>query len=165
MASHAQHPIDVYVGGRLRLRRIMLGISQQELGAIVGITFQQVQKYEKGTNRIGASRLYNIARALRVSVEYFFEDMLVNDKFNQAEAVGLNESLPPYDEEIDDFISASFGRNNKDVLLLIRYFQNIKDSDARKRTLSLVRGISQLYDKDGEENIEEKRTKKVRETV
>src|SRR5690606_13936188 len=68
------NPIDIHVGSRVRLRRMMLGMSQEKLGEGLGITFQQIQKYEKGTNRIGASRLQHIARILSVPVSFFFED-------------------------------------------------------------------------------------------
>ena len=68
-------PIDIHVGERVRLRRNLLGISQTDLGKAVGVTFQQVQKYEKGTNRISASRLFNLSRALDVPISYFFEDL------------------------------------------------------------------------------------------
>lgn len=73
--SGQPNPIDVYVGARLRLRRSLLGLSQEALGAALGLTFQQVQKYERGANRIGASRLFDLARALGVDVDYFYEDM------------------------------------------------------------------------------------------
>ncbi len=69
------HPIDVHVGVRVRLRRNLLGMSQTALGKAVGITFQQIQKYERGVNRIGASRLFNLSRALDVPVSFFFEDL------------------------------------------------------------------------------------------
>ena len=75
MSKKAPNPVDVHVGSRLRLRRIMLGISQEKLGAELGLTFQQIQKYEKGMNRIGASRLYAISRALDTSIQYFFDDL------------------------------------------------------------------------------------------
>src|SRR5690349_12335677 len=68
------NPIDVRVGARLRLRRNMLGISQEKLGEMIGLTFQQVQKYERGANRIGASRLYELSRVLDVPVSFFFDD-------------------------------------------------------------------------------------------
>lgn len=71
----APHPIDVHVGSRLRLRRLMLGLSQTQLANRVGLTFQQIQKYERGGNRIGASRLYELAESLDVPVSYFFDDM------------------------------------------------------------------------------------------
>ena len=75
MANKKQpNPIDIHVGSRVRLRRMMLGMSQERLGESLGITFQQIQKYEKGTNRIGASRLQHIARVLSVPVSFFFED-------------------------------------------------------------------------------------------
>jgi transcriptional regulator with XRE-family HTH domain len=72
--STAGHPVDVHVGSRVRLRRNMLGLSQEKLGAAVGLTFQQVQKYERGANRIGASRLHEFSRILDVPVSFFFDD-------------------------------------------------------------------------------------------
>ena len=69
------NPIDVHVGSRVRLRRTLLGMSQEKLGEAIGLTFQQVQKYERGANRIGSSRLFDLARVLDVPVSYFFEDM------------------------------------------------------------------------------------------
>ena len=69
------NPVDVHVGGRVRLRRMLLGMSQEKLGEHLGLTFQQVQKYEKGANRIGASRLFELARILGVNVQFFFEDL------------------------------------------------------------------------------------------
>src|SRR5712675_2882260 len=68
------NPIDVHVGSRVRLRRTMLGLSQEKLGDAIGLTFQQVQKYERGANRIGASRLHELSRVLDVPVEFFFDD-------------------------------------------------------------------------------------------
>ena len=73
MPRHSQNPIDKHVGNRVRMRRMMLSMSQEKLGGALGLTFQQVQKYEKGTNRIGASRLQQIARVLSVPVPFFFE--------------------------------------------------------------------------------------------
>src|SRR5262245_8084214 len=68
-------PVDVHVGSRVRLRRTLLGLSQERLGEAVGLTFQQIQKYERGANRIGASRMYDLAHVLDVPVSFFFEDM------------------------------------------------------------------------------------------
>ena len=80
MANKKQpNPIDIHVGSRVRLRRMMLGMSQEKLGESLGITFQQIQKYEKGTNRVSASRLQGIARLLSVPVSYFFEDLAAAD--------------------------------------------------------------------------------------
>jgi len=75
MPSGAANPIDVHVGNRVRLRRTLLGMSQEKLGAALGLTFQQVQKYERGANRIGASRLFDLSRVLDVKIGWFFEDM------------------------------------------------------------------------------------------
>lgn len=74
-ASHGPHPVDVHVGARLRLRRTILGMSQTKLGTALGLTFQQVQKYERGQNRMGASRLYECAKILDMPVSFFFDDM------------------------------------------------------------------------------------------
>jgi transcriptional regulator with XRE-family HTH domain len=76
MAKKAPNPTDHHVGSRVRMRRMMLGMSQEKLGGALGLTFQQVQKYEKGTNRIGASRLQQISHILQVPVEFFFEGAL-----------------------------------------------------------------------------------------
>src|SRR5215210_645465 len=73
--EHRPSPIDVHVGGRVRLRRTLLGMSQEKLGEALGLTFQQVQKYERGVNRIGASRLFDLARVLDVPIGFFFDDM------------------------------------------------------------------------------------------
>src|SRR4028119_625057 len=74
-AEHRPSPIDVHVGSRVRLRRTLLGMSQEKLGEALGLTFQQVQKYERGVNRIGASRLFDLSRVLDVPISFFFDDM------------------------------------------------------------------------------------------
>src|SRR5215470_14474137 len=84
MAKKAPNPVDRYVGGRVRMRRMMLAMSQEKLGESLGLTFQQVQKYEKGTNRIGASRLQQISQILQVPVSFFFED-----------APNMSRNMPP----------------------------------------------------------------------
>ena len=73
MSTKAPNPVDKYVGSRVRMRRIMLGMSQEKLGEALGLTFQQVQKYEKGTNRVGASRLQQISEILQVPVSFLFD--------------------------------------------------------------------------------------------
>ena len=75
------NPVDIHVGGRVRLRRMLLGMSQEKLGESLGLTFQQIQKYEKGANRIGASRLFELARILGVNVQYFFEELAGQEGF------------------------------------------------------------------------------------
>ena len=74
-ANGKPNPVDIHVGARVRLRRTLLGMSQEKLGEAIGLTFQQVQKYERGANRVGASRLYDLSRVLEVPVSFFFDDM------------------------------------------------------------------------------------------
>ncbi|ORE92322.1 helix-turn-helix domain-containing protein [Aurantimonas sp. 22II-16-19i] len=124
------NPIDTHVGSRVRLRRTMLGMSQEKLGEALGITFQQVQKYEKGSNRIGASRLQNISDVLNVSVSYFFEDAPGSSASSGA---GLQESGSDY---VVDFLSTSEG------LQLNRAFVKIADPKVRKRVIDLVRTLA-----------------------
>ncbi|MBP0616301.1 helix-turn-helix domain-containing protein [Jiella mangrovi] len=124
------NPIDTHVGSRVRLRRTMLGMSQEKLGEALGITFQQVQKYEKGSNRIGASRLQNISDVLSVPVAYFFEDAPNSPGSGGG---GLQESGSDY---VVDFLSTSEG------LQLNRAFVKIADPKVRKRVIDLVRTLA-----------------------
>ncbi len=131
MASKkAPNPIDIYVGSRVRLRRMMLSMSQEKLGEHLGITFQQIQKYEKGTNRIGASRLQHIATVLEVPVAFFFEDAPGSPQ----EAAGLAESKT--ENYVIDFLSSSEG------LQLNRAFVQIKEPKVRRKIVELVREIA-----------------------
>jgi len=120
------NPIDKYVGARLRMRRMMVGMSQGKLGEALKVTFQQIQKYEKGTNRIGASRLQQLAQALEVPPAFFFEGAPVpgDGKFVFAEPTG--------DSYVVDFLSTSEG------LQLNRAFAQIRDPKVRKRIIDLV---------------------------
>ena len=123
------NPIDVHVGGRIRLRRNMLGMSQEKLGEHLGITFQQVQKYEKGTNRVGASRLQAIASILEVPVSYFFEGAP-----GSGGAAGFSEDTQS--GYVVDFLSSTEG------LLLNRAFARIGDPKVRRRIIELVRTLA-----------------------
>jgi transcriptional regulator with XRE-family HTH domain len=130
--SEEPHPIDVHVGGRLRERRRELGWSQEKLAAAVGLTFQQVQKYERGANRIGASRLYEFSIALDVPVGYFFERL-------SREAVGetgLSERAARA------YVAEPRGR---DTLELARIFRRISDVAVRRRLVELARAIADAY--------------------
>ena len=98
------NPIDIHVGSRVRLRRTMLGMSQEKLGEALGITFQQIQKYEKGTNRVGASRLQNISTILNVPVSFFFEDAPGDPATGQPGMAEANSS-----NYVVDFLSSSEG--------------------------------------------------------
>jgi transcriptional regulator with XRE-family HTH domain len=126
MAKKAPNPIDKYVGSRVRMRRMMLGMSQEKLGNALGLTFQQVQKYEKGTNRIGASRLQQISNILQVPVSFFFDG---------APDTGMrpNElSEAPSPLYVADFLATSDG------LALTRAFMRISDSKLRRKIVELV---------------------------
>ncbi len=129
------NPIDVYVGSRVRLRRMLVGMSQEKLGEQLGLTFQQVQKYEKGTNRIGASRLFQIAHILSVPVQFFYEDMASGG------GGGADAALPAgfaedSGENVMDFVSSAEG------LALNRSYARISDPMVRRRILELVRAVA-----------------------
>lgn len=124
MVKKTPNPIDVHVGSRIRLRRTMLGMSQEKLGDSLGITFQQVQKYEKGANRVGASRLQHIAEILNVPIPFFFEGSP-----GAMEDDGKQEST-------SDFM------NSKECVALAAAFAAIDDKRVRQSILGLVRSLS-----------------------
>jgi len=130
MSIKAPNPVDKYVGSRVRMRRIMLGMSQEKLGDALGLTFQQVQKYEKGTNRVGASRLQQIAEILQVPVSFLFEGG--PSAISAGEDFGEGAS-PAY---ISDFLATSEG------LALTRAFTRIPDSKLRRSIVELVEQIA-----------------------
>src|SRR5215203_2193098 len=116
------HPVDIMVGKRVRLRRLQLSFSQTELAQKLGLTFQQVQKYEKGTNRVSCSRIYEISEVLDVPITFFFSGKLDTDA-----DVGLAEHLEP--------------NQLNDGLRLIRAFRKIGDIETRKKLLALVESM------------------------
>lgn len=121
MVNGEANPIDIYVGNRLRLRREMLKISQMKLASLLGITFQQVQKYEKGTNRIGASRIWDIASVLKVPVSYFYEGIDEKiDKYSPRRLYGINDESVSVETETDPL----FKKSN---IELINAFEKIKN--------------------------------------
>lgn len=123
------NPIDIHVGSRIRLRRNMLGFSQEKLGESLGITFQQIQKYEKGTNRVGASRLQAISSILNVPVSFFFED-----------APGSETQAPGFAEENDSTYIVDFMNSNEGVQLT-RAFTKITDPKIRRKIIDLVKTL------------------------
>jgi transcriptional regulator with XRE-family HTH domain len=130
IAKKAPNPTDRHVGARVRMRRMMLSMSQEKLGDALGLTFQQVQKYEKGANRIGASRLQQIAHILQVPVSFFFDGApnvpgQTSDGFAEAPS-------PAY---VADFLATSDG------LALTKAFMGIKDAKLRRRIVDLVQQI------------------------
>jgi transcriptional regulator with XRE-family HTH domain len=124
------NPTDKHVGSRVRMRRMMLSMSQEKLGDALDLTFQQVQKYEKGTNRIGASRLQQIAHILQVPVEFFFEGA------PGAQISGRAHSDAPSPAYVSDFLATSDG------LALTKAFMRIDDAKLRRRIVDLVEHIA-----------------------
>src|SRR6266700_2936090 len=129
MAKKAPNPTDKHVGARVRMRRMMLGMSQEKLGDALGLTFQQVQKYEKGANRIGASRLQHIAQILQVSVSFFFEGGPAAEGLRGA-SEGASSSY------VSDFLAT------RDGLGLAKAFMTIKNKKLRRCIVALVEEIA-----------------------
>jgi transcriptional regulator with XRE-family HTH domain len=127
MAKKIPNPIDKHVGSRVRMRRLMLSMSQEKLGDAIGLTFQQVQKYEKGTNRMGSSRLQQIANVLQVPVTFFFEGAPGQSKLD-----GKAQS-PAF---VSDFLATSDG------LALTKAFMQIKDAKLRRSIVKTVEEIA-----------------------
>ena len=132
------HPVDAHVGIRMRQRRTLLGMSQTKLGDAVGLTFQQVQKYERGSNRVGSSRLYEFSKALDVPVSYFFDEMPGNVLAGRPMAAkvkkgsGFGEAGTPFATEKDPLIK-------RETLQLVRAYYKIREGSVRKRIYELVK--------------------------
>jgi transcriptional regulator with XRE-family HTH domain len=130
-------PIDVHVGTRIRLRRTLLGMSQERLGESLGLTFQQVQKYERGVNRVGASRLFDLSRVLDVPISFFFDDMPDSLAANFG---GLpNRRLGSHSEAQDPFGDDTLSR--RETLELVRAYYRITDPSIRKRVFDLIKSM------------------------
>ena len=125
------NPIDIRVGARLRLRRNMLGLSQEKLGELIGLTFQQVQKYERGANRIGASRLHELSRVLDVPISFFFDD---TDPVRAPAMGGFAE--PPAE------VFESDPLRKREMLELAQAYFSIKGRAVRRRLLDLVKALA-----------------------
>lgn len=130
MSTKSPNPVDRYVGSRIRMRRIMLSMSQEKLGEALGLTFQQVQKYEKGTNRVGASRVQQLSQILRVPVSFFFE----GGPGATFSTDGLSEAPSP--AYVADFLATSEG------LALTRAFTKITDAKLRRSIVDMVENIA-----------------------
>ena len=118
-------PVDVHVGSRVKLRRTILGMSQMQLAGQIGVTFQQVQKYERGTNRISASRLYDLSKVLDVPVSFYFDDML-------EEIVGKRSMPMPGDPMA-----------KREVLDMVRAYHAIPDAGVRKSLFDMIKALTQ----------------------
>jgi transcriptional regulator with XRE-family HTH domain len=133
--SDKPNPIDVHVGSRVRLRRTLLGMSQEKLGDAIGLTFQQVQKYERGANRIGASRLYDLSRVLDVPVSFFFDDMKAEtaETGRQEANGGIEPVIAHYEPD---------PTMRRETLELVRAYYRIPDAQIRRRLFDLTKAIA-----------------------
>jgi transcriptional regulator with XRE-family HTH domain len=134
------NPVDVHVGKRVRLRRTLLGISQEKLGDAIGLTFQQVQKYERGANRIGSSRLFDLSRVLDVPVSFFFDDM--PPEIADSTSISGAESIAPAGETGDADPLAK-----RETLELVRAYYRIKDPAVRKKLFDLTKSLADSGEK------------------
>ena len=132
------HPVDSHVGARVRQRRALLGMSQTSLGSAVGLTFQQIQKYERGTNRISSSRLFEFAKVLDVPVSYFFDEMpsnaLAGRPMSGRRKKGVGEAATPFEHEKDPLAK-------RETLELVRAYYKIREPRVRKRIFEMVKAI------------------------
>ena len=129
-------PIDVHVGSRIRLRRTLIGMSQERLGEALGLTFQQVQKYERGVNRVGASRLYDLSRVLDVTISFFFDDMpdSTGNGDGSTHIAGFSERAE-FGGHGDDPLA------KRETLELVRAYYRITDPAVRKRVFELIKSM------------------------
>jgi transcriptional regulator with XRE-family HTH domain len=129
------NPIDVHVGSRIRLRRTLLGISQERLADAIGLTFQQVQKYERGANRVSSSRLVDLANALDVAVPYFFDEMSAGVSAQTPSELMRTKQRPEIDQEQDPLAK-------RETLEFVRAYYKIEDPAVRKRVFELTKAVA-----------------------
>ena len=127
------HPVDIHVGSRVRQRRTLLGFSQEKLGDALGLTFQQVQKYERGANRVGASRLHEISRILDVPVSYFYDEMSATTASARSVSRGAAEKAAPFRHD---------PMAKRETLELVRAYYRITDPRVRKRIFELTKAVA-----------------------
>jgi transcriptional regulator with XRE-family HTH domain len=137
LADGAPNPVDAHVGARMRLRRTLLGMSQEMLGEAIGLTFQQVQKYERGANRIGCSRLFDLSRVLDVPVSYFFDDMSEDVQRNSPVNV-----IKGFEQQVDPIETDPMMR--RETLELVRAYYSIKDPQVRRRVYDLAKALAAI---------------------
>lgn len=136
-------PIDVHVGSRIRLRRTLMGMSQERLGDALGLTFQQVQKYERGVNRVGASRLFDLSKVLDVPVSFFFDDIPGTTPEPQNVVVGARrswgfaEAQEPFGTSANDDML-----HRRETLEMVRAYYRITDPAVRKRMFDLIKSLA-----------------------
>ena len=126
-------PVDVHVGARVRVRRTLLGMTQTNLGDAIGVSFQQMQKYENGANRISASRLFTLSRVFDLPIEYFFDDMpTAVAASSPAQGGGKAKKLPSYEPN---------PMAKRETMELVRAYYKIKDAEIRKRLFEMVKAL------------------------
>jgi transcriptional regulator with XRE-family HTH domain len=132
------HTVDIHVGTRMRQRRSLLGMSQATVGDAVSLTFQQIQKYERGSNRIGSSRLFEFAKVLDVPVSYFFDEMPANALAGRPMSgrgrKGFGEAGTPFEQEKDPL-------SKRETLQLVRAYYKIREPRVRKRIFEMVKAV------------------------
>lgn len=154
-ADGSPNPIDVYVGARVKMRRTLLGMSQEKLGEAIGLTFQQVQKYERGLNRISASRLFDISKVLEVPISFFFEEM------DEQVAELSPRMLAGVAELAEEPVTFDYDpMTRRETLELVRYYYKIPDRRVAKRLFDLVKSMASSFDIEGDEIEKEKISKK-----
>ncbi|OFX13994.1 MAG: transcriptional regulator [Alphaproteobacteria bacterium RIFOXYD12_FULL_60_8] len=142
----APNPIDVHVGARVRLRRTLLGLSQEKLGESIGLTFQQVQKYERGANRIGCSRLYDLSRVLDVPIAFFFDDLSENATKQSPRMIITGGAAEPEPQSMD-----ADPMTKRETLELVRAYYKISDPAVRKRVFDLTKTLANAVETPEEE--------------
>ena len=132
-------PIDSHVGSRIRLRRTLMGMSQERLGEALGLTFQQVQKYERGVNRVGASRLFDLSRVLDVSISFFFDDM--PEPLSGLHGTHQTTRAAGGFAEHQEGLGTDEALNRRETLELVRAYYRIVDPSVRKRVFDLIKSM------------------------
>ena len=135
------NPIDVHVGNRIRLRRTLLGFSQEKLATLLGLTFQQVQKYERGTNRVGASRLWDISRILDTSVNFFYEDMDKELANQSPRMFSITTNTPAMLAEGEESFDTD-PMHREETLELVRAYYKIQNRQAAKHLFDMIVAMS-----------------------
>jgi len=132
--SDTPHPVDVHVGQRIKLRRTLMGMTQGKLGECIGLTFQQLQKYERGANRVSASKLWQLGNVLKVPISFFFDDM----------PQSVKDAFPDYQGETSESYipEEHLTLHRRQTLELVRTFSKLQDPTIRKRIIDVVRAIA-----------------------
>lgn len=148
--NNEPNPVDVHVGARIRLRRNILNLTQQHLADLLGLTFQQVQKYEKGLNRVGASRLWDISRVLEVSMDFFFEDMDKGVAVQSPRMLNSTSKASFLAERRKNFVDDPMSK--KETLELVRAYYKIPNRKVAKELFNLMVALSKSTDNSDKED-------------